>query len=92
MPQIFKVGSYVVYFWSNEGDPLEPVHVHIAEGVPTEYATKVWITATGKCLLAHNSSKIPSRQLRVIMQIVEARCEDITVKWCSYFGRIYYYC
>ena len=92
MPQVFKVGSYLVYFWSNEGDPLEPVHVHIAKGVPTEYATKVWITATGKSLLAHNSSKIPSRQLRVIMQIIEARCEEVTAKWCSYFGRIHCYC
>lgn len=32
MPQIFRIGSYIVYFWSNEGIPLEPVHVHIAEG------------------------------------------------------------
>lgn len=23
MPQIFKIGSYTVYFWSNEGKPLE---------------------------------------------------------------------
>ena len=29
MPQVFKVGSYWVYFWANENDPLEPVHVHV---------------------------------------------------------------
>ncbi len=28
----FLIGSYIVYFWSNKGIPLEPVHVHIAEG------------------------------------------------------------
>lgn len=22
MPQIFRVGSYIVYFWANEGEPL----------------------------------------------------------------------
>ena len=44
MPQIFRVGSYIVYFWSWEGEPLEPVHVHIAEGIPQEFATKIWIT------------------------------------------------
>lgn len=27
MPQIFKIGSFWVYFWSNEGVPLEPVRV-----------------------------------------------------------------
>lgn len=26
MPQIFKIGPYIIYFWSNENDPLEPVH------------------------------------------------------------------
>ena len=47
MPQIFRIGSYIVYFWSNESDPLEPVHVHIAEGRASANATKVWITKSG---------------------------------------------
>ena len=34
MPQIFKIGPYLIYFWANEGNPLEPIHVHIAEGKP----------------------------------------------------------
>ena len=25
MPQVFKMGPYLVYFWSNENEPLEPV-------------------------------------------------------------------
>ena len=41
MPQIFKIGSYWVYFWANENEPLEPIHVHIAEGKPTANATKI---------------------------------------------------
>ena len=32
IPQIFSIGSYVVYFWSDEGEPKEPVHVHVAQG------------------------------------------------------------
>jgi len=47
MPQVFKIGSYIIYFWANEGKLLEPVHVHIAEGIPSENATKVWITKRG---------------------------------------------
>ena len=27
MPQIFKVGGYLVYFWTNENDPIEPIYV-----------------------------------------------------------------
>ena len=39
--QIFRVGPYSIYFWSNENNPLEPIHVHIAEGKATANATKV---------------------------------------------------
>ena len=56
MPQIFRIGSYIVYFWSNENDPLEPVHVHIAEGRASANATKVWLTSSGKTLLCNNNS------------------------------------
>ena len=59
MPRIFKIGGYIVYFWINESDPLEPVHVHVCEGVPSPTATKIWITKNGGCLLCHNKSKIP---------------------------------
>ena len=44
MPRIFRLGSYWVYFWTNENKPLEPIHVHISSGSPTANATKVWIT------------------------------------------------
>jgi hypothetical protein len=40
MPQLFKIGPYSIYFWSNESNPLEPVHVHISEGRATANATK----------------------------------------------------
>lgn len=92
MPQIFKVGSYLIYFWSNESKPLEPIHVHISEGIPSENATKVWITEKGRCLLCHNRSNIPNRKLKIIMSILEARNQEITEKWISYFGQIEYYC
>ena len=58
MPQILRIGPYIVYFWSNEGDPIEPIHIHIMEGRPTAYATKLWITSTGKLIVANNNSKI----------------------------------
>lgn len=31
MPQVFRIGSYWVYFWTNENEPLEPIHVHVAQ-------------------------------------------------------------
>lgn len=92
MPQVFKIGSYWVYFWSNENDPLEPIHVHIAEGKPKANGTKVWITSRGKCLLENNNSMIPDNILRNILRIIEARSDEIIDKWHIHFGQIDYYC
>ncbi len=92
MPQLFRVGSYVVYFWINENNPLEPVHVHIANVKPTPNATKIWITRSGKCLIQNNNSRIPDRQLRILMQIIEARSASIIGKWQETFNEISYFC
>ena len=92
MPQVFKIGSYWVYFWSNENDPLEPVHVHVAEGSPQPNATKIWLTRTGKCLLANNNSDIPAKTLRNIMRIIESQHQIVFQKWIQYFEQIQFYC
>ena len=82
MPQVFKIGSYWVYFWANEGKPLEPVHVHVSEGKPTENATKIWVTSSGKTYLCNNNSHIPDRVLRNIMRITEARVQRYASNPC----------
>ena len=92
MPQVFKIGSYWVYFWSNENDPLEPVHIHVAEGSPQPNATKIWLTRTGKCLLANNNSDIPAKTLRNIMRIIESQHQIVFQKWIQYFEQIQFYC
>ena len=92
MPQIFRIGPYIIYFWSNENKPLEPVHVHVAEGRATANATTIWITRTGKTLLCNNSSKIPERILRNIMRMIEANSESIINQWTEHFGEIRYFC
>ena len=70
MPQVFKVGSFWVYFWSNENEPLEPVHVHVAEGRPKPNGTKIWITESGKCLLENNNSQLPEKALNVLIPVL----------------------
>ena len=92
MPQVFKIGSYIVFFWIGEGEPLEPIHVHIAEGKPRENSTKVWITKSGKALLANNNSKIPDFMLRRLIKMIEANSDTIISKWIDYFDEISYFC
>lgn len=92
MPQVFKVGPYIVYFWSNENDPLEPVHVHIANGRAVANGTKVWITSSGKALLCNNNARIPAPILRDLLRIIEANSTEVVSKWLSFFGQIDYFC
>ena len=92
MPQIFKVGSYVVFFWLDEGRPLEPIHVHVAQGVPKANACKIWITSSGKALPASRASEIPPRDLRKLMRVIEANVDEIKSAWIEYFEDISYYC
>ncbi len=92
MPQVFKIGSYWVYFWANESKPLEPIHVHISKGKPNANATKFWVTKTGKTLLANNYSNYDSRTLHYLSKAIEANKDIVIEKWLSFFGEITYYC
>ena len=92
MPQLLRVGPYIIYLWSNENNPLEPIHVHIAEGKPSANATKLWITSTGKVIVCNNNSKIPERILRNLIKVIEANSKEIIDAWLEHFGEIRYYC
>ena len=83
MPSILVVHGYRIYFLSNEFG--EPVHVHITKGVPSQNATKVWLTRAGGCVLAHNDGRIPAHDLRELMDIVSANHARITDAWCKFF-------
>ena len=92
MPDLFRIGGYQVYFWSNEN--LEPIHVHITEGKPTKTATKIWLTSTGGCIVANNNSRIPQKKLNDIMEVIEAQFFFICAKWKDHFKTddIKFYC
>ena len=83
LPSIFKIGSYLVYFWSNENN--EPIHVHVAKGNPVLNATKIWLTANGGCILANNNSQIPAHELTNIMKIISDQFFLICIKWKEHF-------
>ena len=92
MPRVFNVDKWVVFFWSGEGMPLEPIHVHVSLKTPMAGATKIWITSCGGCLLANNDSKVPMPVLHSIMEIIETRKFEIIAKWQEHFGGVTYYC
>lgn len=92
VPSLFRVGSYLVYFWSNENN--EPIHVHIVQGKPSANTTKVWITRKGGCVLANNVGCIPEHELNKIMEIISAQFFWICTKWKEHFcvNEIKFFC
>ena len=83
LPKLFQVGSYIVYFWSNENN--EPIHVHVGIGKPTQNSTKIWITSNGGCIVASNDSRIPIQDLNQLLEVIAAQFDLICSKWKSHF-------
>ena len=92
LPNLYQVGSYKIFFWSNENN--EPVHVHITSGNPSANTTKIWLTSKGGCFAANNNSRIPSHDLRWLLRFVTANHEDICAEWVQFFGSnsLTFYC
>lgn len=92
MPNVLKVGSYYIYFWTEENN--EPVHVHISKGKPSTDSTKVWLTKNGGGVVANNKSRIPQHELNKLLEIIEDQHFFICRKWQEMFGleTLKFYC
>lgn len=84
MPSLFRVGKYIVFFWSNENN--EPIHVHISEGTVSPNSTKIWLTSLGGCIVANNNSQIPVQDLNKLLEVISAQFFAICSAWKKHFA------
>lgn len=89
MPEIMILRGYKIYFWVNEGMPLEPLHVHISKNYHHN-ATKIWITSTGDLIIDNNNDKIPKKELQKILKIIKSYTNEIATFWKNKFSKISY--
>ena len=80
MPVILRFKSYVFFFYSNEGNPLEPAHIHVRNA---ESEAKFWLEPD--ISLARNDG-FNSKELKEIFVIVEAHRMQFTEAWYDYFS------
>lgn len=91
MPSLFRIGAYVVFFWSNENG--ESVHVHVCKGTPTPNATKIWFTNAGGCIIAHNNSRIPIHELNDLVEVLQTQFFKVCSEWKKHFDvELRFYC
>lgn len=72
--------GFASIFFSNEGDSLEPVHIH-AQGA--ECLAKIWVRP--EIQLADNYG-FSASELRVILQQVALHADEIERCWNEHFG------
>lgn len=84
MPSILTAFGYHYFFYSNEGEPLEPVHIHVSKGNGPNTA-KFWINSDGSCEMESNPEHIPSNDLRKIKKTIELYADNIVSEWKRFF-------
>jgi hypothetical protein len=47
MPVVFRHSSFRFFFYSNDGDPREPLHIHVRSPVPRRFVWKPTVRMAG---------------------------------------------
>ena len=80
MPTVFYERGFRFFFYSNEGSPREPLHIHVEKD---NLEAKFWLNP--EVQVAYNNG-YDARTLRLIASIVEANRERIERAWNEFFG------
>ena len=80
MPEIFRVKNLRFFFYSNEGTPREPLHIHVRAG---HAKAKIWLEPT--IGLAENIG-FKSHELSAILKHVIDNRFVIRRAWHDYFS------
>lgn len=80
MPTIFHYDGFRFFFYSNEGDPREPMHVHVMKD---GREAKFWLDSE---VSVAASRGFDARTVRRLRAVVMARREIIEGAWRDYFG------
>lgn len=79
MPVIFRQDGIRFFFYSDEGDPREPVHVHVSKA---DAEAKFWLYPD--IAIAYTTG-FDARTLATLRRIVEARRGEIEEAWHDHF-------
>jgi hypothetical protein len=80
MPIVFRHRGFKFFFYSNEGTPREPVHIHVEKD---DVEAKFWLKPEVR--MAYNDG-YDARTLRELLEIVEANTVRIERAWNEFFG------
>lgn len=79
MPTILREGSFRFFFYSNEGDPREPAHIHVRA---ERGEAKFWLSPV---VLAYNQG-FDAQVLAKLTRLVEQRRDKFERAWNDHFS------
>jgi len=80
MPVVFRYRGYRFFFHSNEGDPREPLHIHVRKG---EAVAKFWLDPEPLVAHAYNMN---SSELHELLDVAIENREAIARYWNEHFS------
>lgn len=80
MPIVFRYRGFKFFFYSNEGTPREPIHIHIERD---DVEAKIWLIPEIK--VAYNDG-YDARTIRELLEVVEENKNQIVRSWNEHFG------
>jgi hypothetical protein len=79
MPVVFVLRGYRFFFFSNEGDPREPIHIHVRKD---SKLAKFWIEPD---VTLADSYGFSARELNSIARMINNRKSEIEDAWHEHF-------
>lgn len=80
MPVVFRNRGFRFFFYSNEGSPREPAHIHVEKDT---MEAKFWLHPEVR--VAYNDG-YDARTLRELLEIAETNKNRIQRAWDEFFG------
>lgn len=78
LPTLLREGPYRFFFYSNEGDPREPPHVHVTAG---ERVAKFWLDPVELA----SSKRLRSGEIADLRSVVERHRREFAEAWNAHF-------
>ncbi|MHA6678642.1 hypothetical protein CYD30_24545 [Kosakonia cowanii] len=80
MPVILRINGFKFFFYSNEGNPLEPAHIHVRSA---NGEAKFWLE--GEVKLSRNDG-FDARTLKELIRLVQQNQTMFVEAWNDYFS------
>jgi hypothetical protein len=80
MPKVFEWQGFRFHFYSDEGDPREPIHIHVTHDRDT---AKFWIWPEVNVAYNRGYSRHTLRRLSLL---IEQRRDEIERAWHEHFA------